>query len=295
MTPCLCAGLGISQWRLRLRQAGAAHVLAVMMGLRLLWKRPRPRPRPWTLRMPVSGSPWYCTDSCYILSPDVHPQLMYQTDSSAAAHPAFQQVRFRHTQLPCCLPKSIVPGCSKYKQRWQTHMLLGLQETTRQELQGSQEELLAARVDADRAAWKLQQAGIAMGPFPTGKENALPEVDVAGGAAQHSAAEGAAPVQDAGFIRGYLNRIAQLEKEIRRLKEVRTACEHYEGFNHIQAGMSAVPHLHVTLAPCQSFVCPTKWLPVSGTCPASASQSQPAVHAYHAGAKVFWRLSHVGA
>ena len=103
-------------------------------------------------------------------------------------------------------------------------MLLGLQETTRQELQGSQEELLAARVDADRAAWKLQQAGIAMGPFPTGKENALPEVDAAGGVAQHSATEGGAPVQDAGFIRGYLNRIAQLEKEIRRLKEVCTAC-----------------------------------------------------------------------
>ena len=94
-------------------------------------------------------------------------------------------------------------------------MLLGLQETTRQELQGSQEELLAARVDADRAAWKLQQAGIAMGPFPAGKENSLPEVDAAGGAA---------PVQEAGFIRGYLNRIAQLEKEIRRLKEARTAC-----------------------------------------------------------------------
>ena len=102
-------------------------------------------------------------------------------------------------------------------------MLPGLQETTRQELQGSQEELLAARVDADRAAWKLQQAGIFVGPSRAGKENTLPGTDTAGGVAQHSVADGAAPVQDAGFIRGYLNRIAQLEKEIRRLKEVRTA------------------------------------------------------------------------
>ena len=125
-------------------------------------------------------------------------------------------------------------------QRLQTYLLLGLQETTRQELQGSQEELLAARVDADRAAWKLQQAGIAMGPFPTGKENALPEVDGAGGAAQQHG-EGAAPVQDAGFIRGYLNRIAQLEKEIRRLKEVRTAREHHESLTTFKLGWVLCP------------------------------------------------------
>ena len=92
--------------------------------------------------------------------------------------------------------------------------LCRLQETTRQELQDAQERLLAAQVNADRNAYKLQQAGLGAGAGRAGKENALPQ-DAAGGdaAAQH----------DVGFIRGYLNRIAQLEKEIRRLKEVRTA------------------------------------------------------------------------
>ncbi len=52
------------------------------------------------------------------------------------------------------------------------------------------------------------------GHRPPGKENALPQ-DAPGGDRRHRR-------QDVGFIRGYLNRIAQLEKEIRRLKEVRS-------------------------------------------------------------------------
>ena len=75
-----------------------------------------------------------------------------------------------------------------------------------------QERLLAAQVEADRNAYKLQQAGLGAGPGRGGKENALPH-DAPGG--------DPATLQDVGFIRGYLNRIAQLEKEIRRLKEVR--------------------------------------------------------------------------
>jgi len=93
-----------------------------------------------------------------------------------------------------------------------------LQETTRQELQDSQERLLAAQVEADRNAFKLQQAGL--GGQRAGKENSLPH-DAPGGTAQQGG-DGSAP-QDMGFIRGYLNRIAQLEKEIRRLKEVQPA------------------------------------------------------------------------
>ncbi len=90
-----------------------------------------------------------------------------------------------------------------------------LQETTRQELQDSQERLLAAQVEADRNAYKLQQAGLGAGPGRAGKENALP----------HDAPPGDSPTpRDVGFIRGYLNRIAQLEKEIRRLKEVCRYC-----------------------------------------------------------------------
>ena len=145
------------------------------------------------------------------------------------------------TYLASCLPISICTGLQQVGAETLDSHDVGLQETTRQELQGSQEELLAARVDADRAAWKLQQAGIAVGPFPTGKANALPEVDAGSGAAQHSAAEGVAPVQDAGFIRGYLNRIAQLEKEIRRLKEVRTAREHYESLTTFKLGWVLCP------------------------------------------------------
>ena len=38
-----------------------------------------------------------------------------------------------------------------------------MQETTRQELQDSQERLLAAQVEADRNAYKLQQAGAGSG------------------------------------------------------------------------------------------------------------------------------------
>ena len=91
--------------------------------------------------------------------------------------------------------------------------ILLLQETTRQELQESQERLLTAQVEADRNAYRLQQAGLGAGR--AGKENALPH-DVPGG--------NAAAIQDVLFIRGYLNRIAQLEKEIRRLKEVRKLC-----------------------------------------------------------------------
>ena len=66
-------------------------------------------------------------------------------------------------------------------------------------------------MEADRNAYKLQQAGLGAGAGRAGKENALPH-DAPGG-------DPATP-QDVGFIRGYLNRIAQLEKEIRRLKEV---------------------------------------------------------------------------
>ena len=89
-----------------------------------------------------------------------------------------------------------------------------MQETTRQELQDSQERLLAAQVEADRNAYKLQQAGAGAGIAQgqrAGKENARPH-DAPGG--------DAATPQAMGFIRGYLARIAQLEKEIRRLKEV---------------------------------------------------------------------------
>ena len=88
-----------------------------------------------------------------------------------------------------------------------------MQETTRQELQESQERLLATQVEADRNAYRLQQAG--MGAGRAGKENTLPHEAPGGDAAAPPAV---------GFIRGYLNRIAQLEKEIRRLKEVRVLC-----------------------------------------------------------------------
>jgi hypothetical protein len=90
---------------------------------------------------------------------------------------------------------------------------LALQETSCQELQESQEQLLGARVEADRNALKLQQAGLGA-PGKPGKENALPADSALPGGA------GEAPQQDMGFIQKYLARIAQLEKEIRRLKEV---------------------------------------------------------------------------
>lgn len=95
-----------------------------------------------------------------------------------------------------------------------------MQETTRQELQDSQEQLLVARVEGDRNALKLEQAGLGDPvSLRAGKENNVP-----GGTAQQGA-DGAAG-QDMGFIQGYLGRIAQLEKEIRRLKEV---CPTYVG------------------------------------------------------------------
>ncbi len=65
-------------------------------------------------------------------------------------------------------------------------------------------------MEADRNALKLQQAGLGA----PGKENALQSDSVSSGEA------GKAPQQDVGFIQKYLARIAQLEKEIRRLKEV---------------------------------------------------------------------------
>jgi hypothetical protein len=90
------------------------------------------------------------------------------------------------------------------------------------------EALITARVERDRNALKLQQLGHAPGGVPgRGKENASPQgtpvgVGEAGGTAGGTA--GGVPDQDGsgevGFIRGYLDRIAHLEKEIRRLKEV---------------------------------------------------------------------------
>ena len=65
-------------------------------------------------------------------------------------------------------------------------------------------------MEADRNALKLQQAGLGA----PGKENASPADSAPPGGA------GGAPQQDMGFIQKYLARIAQLEKEIRRLKEV---------------------------------------------------------------------------
>ena len=68
-------------------------------------------------------------------------------------------------------------------------------------------------MEADRNALKLQQAGLGA-PGKLGKENASPADSAPPGEA------GGALQQDMGFIQKYLARIAQLEKEIRRLKEV---------------------------------------------------------------------------
>lgn len=90
------------------------------------------------------------------------------------------------------------------------------QEKTKVELQESQEQLISARVERDRSVYKLQQMAQAANAKATGKENASPGLSPRDGQAL--------PDQDlsgeVGFIRGYLDRIAHLEKEIRRLKEV---------------------------------------------------------------------------
>jgi hypothetical protein len=93
---------------------------------------------------------------------------------------------------------------------------LTAQEQQKVELQDTHEQLISARVERDRSVHKLQQLGQATSGKANGKENALPELSPQGGPAL--------PDQEAigevGFIRGYLDRIARLEKEIRRLKEV---------------------------------------------------------------------------
>lgn len=92
---------------------------------------------------------------------------------------------------------------------------------------------MTARVERDRNALRLQQLGHhAPGGVPVGggrgKENASPEdaaTEGTGGGTSGGTGGAASPDQgasgDVGFIRGYLDRIAHLEKEIRRLKEVR--------------------------------------------------------------------------
>ncbi|BDA42916.1 Kinesin-like protein KIN-4C [Coccomyxa sp. Obi] len=102
-------------------------------------------------------------------------------------------------------------------------------EKAKGELQETHEALISARVERDRNALRLQQLGHAPGGVPTGrgKENASPQVTAASGGESGGSIGGtgaALPDQDGigevGFIRGYLDRIAHLEKEIRRLKEV---------------------------------------------------------------------------
>ncbi len=70
-------------------------------------------------------------------------------------------------------------------------------------------------MERDRSAYKLQQMGQASSAKTNGKENASPRLSPRDGQAL--------PDQEVGFIRGYLDRIAHLEREIRRLKEVRWA------------------------------------------------------------------------
>ena len=112
------------------------------------------------------------------------------------------------------------------------------QERAKGELQETHEALITARVERDRNALRLQQLGHAPG---RGKENAYPQVggppgggDAVGAAGGTGGTAAALPDQDGGgevgFIRGYLDRIAHLEKEIRRLKEVRPSL-----FSHRQS------------------------------------------------------------
>ena len=87
-------------------------------------------------------------------------------------------------------------------------------------------------MEADRNALKLQQAGLGA-PGKPGKENASPADSVPSGGA------GEVPQQDMGFIQKYLARIARLEKEIRRLKEV----QHQIALRHFPLALSSFAEL----------------------------------------------------
>lgn len=107
-----------------------------------------------------------------------------------------------------------------------------MQESAKAELAEVSEALLATRVERDAAAYKLQQARTQGGGAGANAAGALADArggnnkENAGPAAaftpRGSVVEGAG-VGEVGPIRGYLDRIARLEKEIRRLKEVETA------------------------------------------------------------------------
>jgi hypothetical protein len=93
-----------------------------------------------------------------------------------------------------------------------------LQEKMKVDLQEAQEQLMTARVERDRNAYELQQLGHASVAKQHDKENVFqqPGLERPAGQLAEQNADG-----KEGFIRGYLDRIARLEKEIRRLKEAR--------------------------------------------------------------------------